>query len=103
MVGVHADLSGQVERNGQAFHTLSQKIAVTFVGFRRAAEPGVLAGGPQAAAIHGGIDAASKREFAGEAEIAFGVEAWRVLRGYARVLGQTRGSRRLFFRGCTRN
>src|ERR1700722_562198 len=103
MVGVHADLSGEGERDGQAFHTLSQKIAVTFVGFRRAAEPGVLAGGPQAAAIHGGIYAAGKREFAGEAEIAFGVEAWQVLRGYDRVHGQTRGRRCLFLRGGTRN
>src|SRR6202044_2613134 len=102
VVGVHADLGGEVEGDRESFHTLSQQIPVTLVRFRGAAEPGVLTGGPQAAAIHGGIYAAGKREFAGEAEIAFGVETRQVLRGYDRVQGQAGGRGRLLLRGCMR-
>ena len=73
MIGIHADLRGQIECHGEAFAALREQIAVALVGFDGAAEAGVLPHGPQPAAIHGGINAASEGEFAGIAEIALGV------------------------------
>ncbi len=73
MVGVHADLSGEIEGDGKAGLAFAQEVAVTLVGFEGGAEAGVLAHGPEAAAVHGGIDAAGKGEFSGIAEGGFGV------------------------------
>ena len=73
MVGVHADLRGEIEGHREAGLALAQEVAVTLIGFGGAAETGVLAHGPEAAAIHGGVDAAGVGKFAGEAEGVVGI------------------------------
>ena len=84
MVGVHADLRGEIESNREAGLAFAEEIAIALVGFDGGAEAGVLAHGPEAAAVHGGVDAAGVGEFAGVAdggvwvgggEIGLGVEA----------------------------
>ena len=72
MIGVHADLRGEIEGYGEACLAFAEKIAIALVGFDGGAEAGVLAHGPEAAAVHGGVDAAGEREFAGVAEVALG-------------------------------
>jgi hypothetical protein len=82
MVGVEADLGGEIEGDGEAGLAFAEEIAVALIGFDGGAEAGVLAHGPEAAAVHGGIDAAGERKFAGEGdggfrvgrEVGFGVE-----------------------------
>ena len=80
VVGVHADLRGQIEGDGKSRLSLFEQIAIAAVGFGGAAEAGVLPHGPEPAAIHGGIDAASERELAGIAEVAFRVPAAQIIR-----------------------
>ena len=57
--------SKATERPALAF---AEQIAIALVGFGGAAEAGVLAHGPEAAAVHRGIDAARVGKFAGVAE-----------------------------------
>jgi len=71
VVGVHTDLRGQVEGDGETGLALAQEVAIALVGFDGGAEAGVLAHGPQAAAVHGGIDAAGEGIFPGEADRCF--------------------------------
>src|ERR1700730_17830138 len=61
MIGVHANLGGEIESHREARLALAEEIAIALVGFSGAAEAGVLAHGPKAAAVHGGVDAAGKR------------------------------------------
>jgi len=58
VVGIIADLRGQVEGDAQACLSLFEEIAVTPVGLFGGGEAGVLAHGPEPAAVHGGMDAA---------------------------------------------
>ena len=46
-----------------------EQVAIALVGFFGAGEAGILAHGPEAAAVHGGLDAAGEGIFAGEAEL----------------------------------
>ena len=64
---------GRSKATESPFSPLREQIAVALVRFDGAAEAGVLAHGPEAPAIHGGIDATGERELAGIAEVAFGV------------------------------
>jgi len=75
MVRVHADLRGKIEGDGEAGLTLAQEIAIALVGFGGRGEAGVLAHGPEAATVHGGVDAAGERVFAriADGKIPFGV------------------------------
>src|SRR6266436_887111 len=75
VVGVHADLRGQIEGDGEAGLALAQEIAIALVGFSGGAEAGVLAHSPEAAAVHRRVDAASERVFAriAEGRFRFGV------------------------------
>ena len=75
MVAIEADLGGEIEGHGEAGLALLEKVAEAVIGFRGGAEAGVLPHGPEAAAIHGGLDAARERELAGIAEVAVGVAA----------------------------
>ena len=65
MVRIEADLSGKVERDGKAGGAVSQQILVAFVRLLGVAHAGVLAHGPQPAAIHGGLHAPGKGVVAG--------------------------------------
>ena len=65
VIGVHTHLCGQIEGNGKTRDALRQEIFIAPVALFRRTETGVLAHGPEAAAVHVGIDAASERELAG--------------------------------------
>ena len=65
MVGIESHLGGQIEGDGEAGSALAQKIAIAAVALFGGAEAGILAHGPEAAAIHVRIDAAGVREHAG--------------------------------------
>ena len=76
VVGVVADLRGQIEGDGEPGGAVGEQIFVAAVGFFGVAHAGVLAHGPEAAAVHGGLDAAGVGILAGIAEVAVGVEAF---------------------------
>ncbi len=75
MIGVDADLRGEIEGDGEASLAFAEEVAIALVGFDGAAEAGVLAHGPEAAAVHGGVDAAGIGEFARVAESGFRIGA----------------------------
>ncbi len=68
-VGVHADLRRQIERHRKAGGPVRQQIFVAFVRLFRVPHAGVLAHGPESAAIHGGLDAAGERILAGDSRL----------------------------------
>ncbi len=78
VVGIVADLRGEVEGDGEAGLTVLEEIAIALIGIFGAGEAGILAHGPEAGAIHGGLDAAGEGVFAGEAELVevVGVVVW---------------------------
>ncbi len=88
MIGVQADLRGKIESDGEAGLAFAEEIAIALVGFGGGAEAGVLAHGPEAAAVHGGIDAAGVGEFAGIAESNFGVPTGEIFFGVETIDGQ---------------
>ena len=65
MVGIDAHLGGQIEGHRKSGGALREQIAVAPVAFFGGAEAGVLAHGPEAAAVHVAIDAAGVGKFAG--------------------------------------
>ena len=70
MVGIQADLRGQIEGDGEPGGAVGQQIFVALVGFLGVAHAGVLAHGPEPSAVHGGLHAAGERIFAGIADFA---------------------------------
>ena len=79
MIGVHADLRGEIESDGKAGLAFAEEIAIALVGFDGGAEAGVLAHGPEAAAVHGGVDAAGVGKFAGVADGRFWIRAGKIV------------------------
>ena len=77
-VGVVAHLGRQVEGDRQAGLALLQQVAEPPVGLLGRREPRVLAHRPEAAAVHGRLDAAGERVLARPAEVARLVETGRV-------------------------
>ena len=73
MIGIHAHLGRQVERNRKPGDALRQQIAIAAIAFLGGSEAGVLAHGPEPAAIHVRIDPAGEgvlaREFAGRHDL----------------------------------
>ena len=96
VVGIEAELGRQVEGDAQAGLALVEEIAIAGVGFPGGAEAGVLAHGPEPAAVHRRVDAAGEgetrpagpRSAAGSksAEVLGGVEIL-VVRDRPRLLG----------------
>ena len=70
MVAVVAHLGGQIEGYRESGGALREQVAIAPVAFFGGAEAGVLAHGPEAAAVHLAVDAAGVRELAGFAESA---------------------------------
>ena len=70
-VGVVAHLGRQVEGHREAGLAGREQVFVALVGFLGRAETGVLAHGPEAAAVHGRLHAAGVGVFAGKAELLF--------------------------------
>src|SRR6267378_3357554 len=97
MVGIHANLRGQIEGDGKTGLALAQEVAVALVGFGGGAEAGVLAHGPEAAAVHGGVDAASKGIFTGITEGVIGVPAGKILFRVETIDGQAGESGKMLF------
>ena len=75
MVGIVAYLGGEVESDGEPGLPLFQEEMVAAVALFGGAEAGVLAHGPEATAVHVGLDAAGERILAGEAELVLVVVA----------------------------
>src|ERR1700687_1835688 len=73
MIGVHTDLRGKIERNREPHLALAEQVAIALIGFRSAAETRVLAHGPEAAAVHRGVDTTGIWKFAWKAESFFRV------------------------------
>ena len=65
VVGVVAHQRRQIERGGEAGLALCEQIAKALVGVFGGAEAGELAHGPEAAAIHRGVNAAGVGRLAG--------------------------------------
>ncbi len=66
MIGIHAHLRGQIEGDGKPGDALRQQIAIAAVAFFGGSEAGVLAHGPEAAAVHVRIDAPGEGELPGQ-------------------------------------
>src|SRR5262249_21878002 len=78
-VRVVAHLRWEVEGDAEPRDPLGQQVPVARVRLARGAEAGVLAHGPEAAAVHGRLNAAGERELAGEAQLGFGIPAGQIL------------------------
>jgi len=65
VVGIVAHECGQIEGGGEAGLTLREEIAETRVGVFGSAKACELAHGPEAAAVHGGVNTAGVRWLAG--------------------------------------
>ena len=90
VVGVVAELGGQVEGDAEAGLALVQQELEALVRLFRRAVAGVLADAPQAAAVHGGLDAAGVGILAGEAHVAHVVHV-RHVEGRVQAAGLGRG------------
>ena len=97
VVGVHADLRGKIEGDREAGLAFAEEVAIALVGFDGAAEAGVLAHGPEAAAVHGGVNAARVREFAGIADGGFGIGGGKIVLCVEAVDGKTGKSCEVLF------
>ncbi len=80
IVGVIADLSGQVECHRQPRRAVSQQELVSLVRFFRIPHSRILPHGPEAAAVHRRLHPAGERELAGRAQISPIIEPRQVLR-----------------------
>ena len=96
MVGVEADLCGKIESHRKARLAFAQEITIAAVGFDGRAEAGILAHGPEAAAVHRGIDSARVRKFAGVAEAGFRIPAGEIFFGVKRIDGKAGKSGEFF-------
>jgi hypothetical protein len=69
MIAVIPHLGGKVEGHAEPGLSLLQQVLVALVGVLRAAEPRVLAHGPEPPPVHGGLDPARVRIVSGESEL----------------------------------
>ena len=98
VVGIQADLGGQIECHRKPGSAVRQQVFVTLVGFLGVAHAGVLAHGPEPAAIHGGLDAAGKGIVAGIADLVILVTGVQIRGRVQRADWDVRGS--LGIGGC---
>ncbi len=66
IIRIVADLGGKVESHGQAGLALLKEIFIPLIRFLGRGKPGVLTHGPEPAAVHGRLNAARVRVFAGK-------------------------------------
>ena len=69
VIGVITNLRRQIKGDGKPRLPLGQQIMIALVALRARAKPGILAHGPQAPAIHVGLDAARKGIVTRETEL----------------------------------
>ena len=91
IVGVEPDLGRQVEGHAEPGGALAQQVLVAAVRLLGVAHAGVLAHGPQAAAIHGGLHAAGVGKLSGIAEVAVVIHALEIDGRVQRIDGDVRG------------
>lgn len=75
MVGIQAQLGGEVKGHAQARLALGQEVSVAGVGLLRGGEARVLPHGPEPVQVHPGVDAPGKGVLPGAAKpfpVAFG-------------------------------
>jgi len=77
VIGVHADLRWKIEGDGETLLSFAEQVAIALIGFSCTAKASVLAHGPQAPAVHGGIDTARERKFAGKTGRGFRIRGWK--------------------------
>ena len=65
MIGIHAHLGRQIERDGKPGDALRQQITIAAVALFGGSEARILAHGPEAAAVHIRIDPSSEGVLAG--------------------------------------
>ena len=87
VVGIQANLRGQIEGDGEPGGSVGQQIFVALVGFLGVAHARVLAHGPEASAIHGGLHAAREWILAGVAHLPVVVPGFEIGRGVERADG----------------
>ena len=92
MIRIQPDLRGQIEGHREARGAIRQQIFVALVRFLGVAHARILAHGPEAAAVHGGLYAAGEGIFAGIANFAFVVGALEIGRGIERIYRDVGGS-----------
>ena len=97
MVGVHANLRGEIEGYGEAGLAFAEQIAIALVGFDGGAEARVLAHGPEAAAVHRWIDAAGVGEFAGVADGRFWIRGGEIVLRVEAIDGEAGERREVLF------
>src|SRR5439155_6314799 len=81
VIGIVAHQRGQVEGGGKAGLALREEIAEALVSVYSSAESRELAHGPEAAAVHRGMNAAGIWRLAREAEIAVGIPVGQICFG----------------------
>ncbi len=81
MIGIVAHERGQVEGGGEAGLALREEIAEALVSVLGGTEAGELPHGPEAAAVHRGMNAAGIWRLAREAEIAVGIPVGQICFG----------------------
>jgi hypothetical protein len=70
VVGIESDLGWQIECHRETSRSVREQIFVAFVRLFGVAHACVLAHGPEAAAVHGGLHAAGVGKFSGVANVA---------------------------------
>jgi hypothetical protein len=78
VIGVKADLGGQIEGHREAGLALLKQVTKARVRLERRAVAGVLAHGPEPAAVKRRIDAARERVLAGKTQLDFGIPAGQI-------------------------
>ncbi len=78
VIGVQADLGRKVEGDGESGSAVGEQVFVALVGFLGVAHAGVLAHGPEAAAIHGRLHAPGEGILAGIAHFPILIPAFQV-------------------------
>src|SRR5690606_1569115 len=96
-VRIVAHQGGQVERDGEARLAVGQEVAEPPVRFLGGAEAGELPHGPQAAPVHGAVNAAGVRIFARIAQVPPVVQVFHVIRAVQPFDGQARDGEKALF------
>ena len=100
VIGIQADLGGQVEGDRKSGGAVGEQVFVAFVGFLGVAHAGVLAHGPKTASVHGGLDAAGVGIIARVSDVAVLVAGVEILRSVERPDRNVGGG--LGIGGCVR-
>ena len=91
MIGIIADLGGQIEGNAQSGLALLQKVTVATVRFLGGGESGILTHRPEPAAVHAGLNATPEGILARIPQRLFKVNVLNIFSGVQGRYFNTRG------------